>query len=312
MQRRHVPTFEEAAKLVHADRSGAWKNKKHAVQWLTALAEYAFPSLGSRRVDQIGTPDVLMVLSPIWLSKPETARRVRQRIRAVMDWAGAAGHRSGGNPVDGVEKGLPRQQDRDNHHSALEYDDVPQFLSDLRQSDAGEVARLAFEFLILTATRTRETTEAKWSEVDFKAKTWTISASRMKTARNHRVPLSPRAIEILTRAKELSAGSEYIFPGRRPEQPLSDATLLKALRRMRSDITTHGFRSTFRDWAAERTNFSREVCEQALAHIIEDKTEAAYRRGDLFEKRRELMDAWAAFATGAKGTVIHLHSGRGR
>jgi integrase len=293
---RTVPTFAEAARGTHQEHRRAWKSGKHGAQWLTTLSTYVFPVFGNRRVDEIGTPDVLNALSPIWLNKPETARRVRQRIKTVLDWAKAAGFRSGENPADGVSKGLPRQPDRKGHFGAIPYEGVPEFVARLREGNGGELARLAFEFLILTATRTSEVLNARWDEVDLDRAVWTIPAKRMKAGREHRVPLGPRAIEILKRARELSAGDEMIFPGARSGRPMSNMVFLMMLQRMGlRDVTAHGFRSAFRDWAAEATSFPREVCEMALAHAITDKTEAAYRRGDLFEKRRALMIKWNEF-----------------
>ena len=293
-----VPTFAEAARLVHAEHLPAWRNEKHAAQWIDTLERFVFPTFGDRLVNQIDTPDVLRALSPIWLTRPETARRVRQRIRTVLDWAKAAGFRFGDNPVEGVVKGLPKQLDRPKHHVALPYEDVPAFVKKLRQCNASEPAKLAFEFLILTATRTSEVLGAKWAEMDVRSATWTIPIERMnKSKREHRVPLSPRCLEILTRAKQLGGRREFVFAGQSPGQPFSDLVFLETLRRMDLHVTTHGFRSSFRDWASEQTHFSREVCEMALSHTIRDKTEAAYRRGDLFDKRRELMIAWADFAS---------------
>ena len=297
--RPKVPTFAEAARSAHTEHVAAWRNTKHAAQWISTLRRYAFPGIGARRVDQIETPDVLKVLSPIWLSKPETARRVKQRIGTVLDWAKAAGFRTGENPVNGVAKGLPKQPDRKKHHATLPYGEVRSFVLGLRASDSSEPTKLAFEFLILTAARTKEVIQARWSEV--KDGVWTLPPERMKAKREHRVPLSPRCLAILRRAKELSDGSPYVFCGHSAGRPLSNMVFLMALRRMGVDVTAHGFRSAFRDWAAERTNFTREVCEAALAHTIRDKAEAAYRRGDLFEKRRELMNAWAVFATASRG-----------
>jgi len=290
-----IPTFAEAAELVHGEHKASWKNAKHAAQWINTLKQYAFPELGLRRVDQIDTPDVLRVLGPIWLTKPETARRVRQRIGTVLDWAKAAGYRNGENPVDGVTKGLPKQNDLDVHHAALPYNEVPTFVAKLRTSEASETARLAFEFLILTACRTAEVLGATWSEVDLAQRVWTVPADRMKAGRAHRVPLTSRSIEILKRARELSPERECVFPGRSGAKPLSNMVFLMALRRMKLPITAHGFRSSFRDWAAEQTNVPREVCEMALAHFVSNKVEAAYLRGDLFERRRELMRLWAEF-----------------
>ena len=304
--KRNIPTFKEAALRVHEDHKDTWKNEKHAAQWISTLETYAFPHMGDIRVDQIGTAEVLQVLSKIWLTKPETARRVRQRIGTVMDWAKAAGHRSGDNPIDGIQKGLPKQSRKQAHHAALPYGEVNEFISELRATQCSESTKLAFEFLVLTATRTSEVQLANWAEIDFEDKAWTIPASRMKSDRKFRVPLSARCLAILKEAKALSDGSEYIFPGLRKGKPLSNNTFLKALQRMGRNVTAHGFRSTFRDWAAERTNFPREVCEMALAHSVSDKTEAAYLRGDLFEKRRQLMDTWANHVTSGKAKVVKL------
>lgn len=308
-QRVGVPTFEEAAKAVHEAHKATWKNSKHTSQWINTLTEYAFPKLGSRRVDHIETPDVLAVLSPIWLERPETARRVRQRIGAVMDWAGAAGHRTGPNPVLGVGKGLPKQPDRVAHHAALPYAEIPTFLKALRASDAAEPSRLAFEFLILTAARTGEVIGATWDEIDLKQKLWIIPASRMKAKREHRVPLADRCLEILRRAKELTGGQGYAFAGRSDGKPLSNMAFLMMLRRMQIACTVHGFRSSFRDWASERASFPSEVCEMALAHTVNNKVEAAYRRGDLLEKRRKLMASWANFVAAGTADVIPLRAG---
>lgn len=295
-ERRVIPTFSEAASIVHSEHSPSWKNAKHADQWINTLTQYAFPFIGDIPVDRIDTPDVLKALSPIWLAKPETARRLRQRIGTVLDWAKASGFRSGDSPIEGVAKGLPKQTDRDQHHEALPYSDVSKFIAALRAIEAAESIRLAFELLILTATRTSEVLEAKWSEVDVKNKIWVIPPERMKAKREHRIPLTPRCIEIFKQARKLSGESVFIFPGRSAEKPLSNMVFLMVLRRMNLKVTAHGFRSSFRDWASEQTNFPRDVCEMALAHSIKDKVEAAYRRGDLFDKRRELMAAWAGFA----------------
>ncbi len=214
--------------------------------------------------------------------------------------ADCAGFRAGENPVNGVAKGLPRQPDQRKHHATLPYAEVPPFIRALRASEAiTEPTKLAFEFLILTAARTNEVLQTRWTEM--KDGVWTVPPERMKAKREHRVPLAPKCLAIVRRAKELSDGSPYVFRGHSAGKPLSDMVFLMALRRMGVDVTAHGFRSAFRDWAAERTNFPREVCEAALAHTIRDKAEAAYRRSDLFEKRRELMNAWAVFATASRG-----------
>ena len=303
-----VLTFKEAAREVHKIHSATWKNDKHKKQWITTLENYVFPTFGSLHVDNIGTPEILSVLNPIWLTKPETARRVRQRIHTVLEWAKAAGFRSGDNPVDGILKILPKQPVSKNHHTALPYKEVPIFIKSLRSINAEGIAPLAFEFLILTATRTSEVLNATWDEINLEDKTWTIPDSRMKNKREHRIPLQPRLIEILEEARKLSEGSLYIFPNPHTGKPLSTMVFLMLLRRMKQDITAHGFRSSFRDWASERTNIPRDVCEAALAHSLRDKTEAAYKRTDLFEKRRELMNLWTKFATEEHGEVITIHA----
>jgi integrase len=290
-----VPTFEEAARSVHAQYCRAWRNAKHREQWINTLAQYAFPFFGDRPVSDVEPADVLRALSPIWLSKPETARRLRQRIKAVFDWAKGAGHRSGDNPVDGVLRALPRHQDLPQHYRAMPYADVPAFVRTLRGSAVALVTRLAFEFLILTGARTSEVLGARWSELDLDGAIWTIPAERMKARREHRVPLVPAAVEVVRQARSLSSGGEHVFEGRLAHKPMSNMVFLQTLRRLNVGVTAHGFRSGFRDWAAECTNFPREVCEMALAHTIKNKAEAAYRRGDLLDKRRGLMLAWAAY-----------------
>jgi integrase len=293
--RATVPTFAEAALSTLEHRRAGWKDKKHPSQWINTLKLYVFPVMGDKRVDEVETADVLRALSPIWLSKPETARRVRQRVSIVLDWAKAAGHRSGDNPVEGVGRGLPRQSEKRGHFAAIPYVDVPAFVKKLGDIPTSEYARLGFEFLILTAARTSEVLNARWTEVDLDRSVWTVPAARMKAGREHRVPLAPRALILLRTAREINDGSELIFPGRNVDEPMSNMIFLMVLRRLRAPFTAHGFRSAFRDWASECTNFPREVCEMALAHSIKDKTEAAYRRGDLFSKRAELMTAWSGY-----------------
>jgi integrase len=293
--RQIIPTFEEAAQRVHEARAGSWRNDKHKAQWINTLRDYAFPKLGPKRIDLIDTADILLILTPIWLTKPETARRLRQRLSTVMDWAKAAGFRSGDNPVDGVTKGLPRQNGRSDHHQAIPYPEMPAFLERLRDLEMFPIASLAFEFLILTACRTNEVLRACWQEIDLGKAIWDIPATRMKGKRRHTVPLSQRCLDILHEAKVLAGMSELVFPGRNPRKPLSNMVFLMTMRRMQLSAVPHGFRSSFRDWASEQTNFPNEVSEMALAPAIRDKTEAAYRRGDLLEKRRQLMQAWQAF-----------------
>lgn len=293
--KKAYPTFKVAAETVHEEHKAAWKNGKHVQQWINTLTQYAFPVIGDMRIDRLDTPDILRVLAPIWLTKPETARRVRQRLSTVFDWAKAAGYRVGDNPVEGVARGLPKQSGRDTHHEAMPFAEVPAFIKAMRATNSSLTAKLAFEFLILTATRTSETLLARKPEIDLAAKLWTIPAERMKAKRIHRVPLSDRCIEILNEAIAISGNSKYLFPGRNEEKPLSNMVFLEILRRMEIKVTAHGFRSSFRDWASETTGFPREIAEMALAHTIENKVEAAYRRGDLLQKRRDLMEAWARF-----------------
>ena len=306
-ERRTVPTFQEAATQFHATLAPSFKNEKHRKQWLSSLAR-VLAAFGAKQVDAITSADILPAVSSQWLSKPETSRRVLQRVRATFEWCKAHGYCSGDNPTQGLVKVLPKQRDEQRHHAALPYPHVPAFVRAIREADAGESVRLAFEFLILTATRTNEVLRATWAEID-DARTWTIPGARMKAGANHRVPLAPRAEAILKRAKALSAGSPYLFPGRVPTQPLSNMAFLMLLRRLgRTDITSHGFRSSFRDWAAERTNVPRAVCEAALAHTLKDRTEAAYHRTDLFERRRELMTRWASFVTAKAADVISMRA----
>jgi integrase len=307
--KRTVPTFREAAKTVHASHAAAFRNVKHKAQWLASLAADVFPVFGDRPVNAIESSDVLKALAPIWITKPETARRLKQRIRVVLDWAKASGYRSGDNPVDGVAQVLPRMRQAPVHHAALPYVQVPAFLVAMRDTNAADVTKLALEFLILTATRTSEVLGARWTEIDREAKLWTIPPERIKAGREHRVPLSPRCLELLERAQALADGGAYVFPGRSPKTPLSGMVFLMLLRRMqRTDITAHGFRSSFRDWAAERSSTPRAVVEAVLAHVVTSKAEAAYFRSDLFELRRTLMDSWARFATATPGKVLEMQA----
>ncbi len=308
---RVVPTFENAARTCHAEHKDSWKNGKHADQWLTTLETYAFPMIGTMTVDKIGTPEVRDVLLPIWLEKPETARRVRQRIGTVLDWAATKSFREGENPVRSVTKGLPKQKDSGEHFAALPYDDVPAFLAKLRATDqTGPVVKLAMEFLILTAVRSGEMRGAVWREIDFATKLWTIPAERMKAGKPHVVPLAPRAVELLEEARKLARKPDdpdaLVFEGSKPGKPMSDMTLTMVLRRMKVEATAHGFRSAFRDWTAETTNTPSDVAEMALAHTIKNKVEAAYRRGDLLEKRRVLMELWADFCQRATADVVPI------
>ena len=289
-----VPTFRDAAKQVHAEHKAAWKSGKHQTQWIATLEAYVFPALGDRLVAEIEGPAIRDVLSPIWLTKPETARRVRQRIGAVLDWAYAKGFRSSEAPMRSLARGLPRQPKKQGHFAALPFADVPAFLTSLRAR--ATVGRLALEFLILTAARSGEVRGCGWSEIDPKARLWTIPGERMKAGKMHVVPLSGAALDVLERAQLLrSPVSDLVFPGQNPKRTISDMTLLKVLRDRNAGVTVHGFRSAFRDWVAEETAYPGEVAEAALAHAIPNKVEAAYRRTDFLEKRKALMADWAAF-----------------
>lgn len=289
-------TFDQASEAYIAAHSGGWRNPKHRSQWTNTLQTYASPVIGGISVQSVDTDLVLKVLEPIWQSKTETASRVRGRIEAILDWAKARGMRTGENPArwrGHLQNLLPKrsrvQQVR--HHPALPYTEIPDFLALVTQRE--DIASSALVFSVLTAARTGEVLGARWDEIDMKAAVWTVPASRMKGAREHRVPLSSEALAVLSKlARERI--NEFVFPGLKRGRPLSNMSLLMLLRNLkRSDITVHGFRSTFRDWAAERTNFPREIAEAALAHAVKDKVEAAYQRGDLLEKRREVMSAWA-------------------
>ena len=291
-----VPTFRDAAKQVHAEHKAAWKNGKHQAQWIATLETYVFPTLGDRLVADIEGPAIRDVLSPIWLTKPETARRVRQRIGAVLDWAYAKGLRSSEAPMRSLARGLPRQPKKQGHFAALPFADIPAFLTSLRAR--ATVGRLALEFLILTAARSGEVRGCGWSEIDPKARLWTIPGERMKAGKMHVVPLSGAALDVLERAQLLrSPVSDLVFPGQNPKRTISDMTLLKVLRDRNAGVTVHGFRSAFRDWVAEETDCPGEVAEAALAHAIPNKVEAAYRRTDFLEKRKVLMADWAAFCS---------------
>jgi len=295
-------TFKACAEAYIAAHHDGWRNAKHAAQWTATLEAYAYSVFGDLPVGEIDVSHVMRTLEPIWKDKTETASRLRGRIEAILDWARVRGYRSGDNPArwrGQLANLLPArskvQQVR--HHPALPYSDIGSFMKTLRIQE-GEAAR-ALEFLILTAARTGEVIGATWEEIDLAAATWVIPASRIKAGRDHRVPLSPPALKLLNDQAKVQQ-SPWIFAGGKQGKPLSSNAMLALLRRMqRTDLTAHGFRSTFRDWAAERTNYPREIAEAALAHRIPDATERAYRRGDLFEKRTRLMAEWARYC----GTV---------
>ena len=300
-----IPTFGEMADDVRETLAAGFRNEKHKAQWKSTLETYAAPLRG-KPVDTIATDDVLSVLKPIWTTKAETASRVRGRIEKVLDAAKAKGFRSGENPArwrGHLDHLLPRPSKLSRgHHAAMPYEEVADFIARLRTREAA--AALALELCILTAARSGEILGMRWSEIDLEKKVWVVPASRMKAGREHRVPLSGRAVTVLRELETVKSG-EFVFPGQARNKPLSNMAMEMMLRRMNiHNATVHGFRSSFRDWAGNVSNFPRELIETALAHVIGDKAEQAYRRSDALEKRRKLMDAWAAYCTSPKAKVI--------
>jgi integrase len=312
-QDRTIPTFGAFADDYIRSHRPKFRNEKHAAQWEMTLGDAYCKAIRAMPVDRIDTEAVLKVLQPVWTSVPETASRLRGRIENVLDAAKARGYRSGENPATwrGHLKSLlpARQRLTRGHHAALPYDDLPAFMAALRSRKS--LAALALELAILTASRSGEVLNAQWSEFDLGKAIWTIPATRMKAGHEHRIPLVPRAVAILRKLPR-QRQNPHVFPGNRRGQPLSGMAMAMQLRRMKKgDITVHGFRSTFRDWASEQTSFPHETCEHALAHRISDKAEAAYRRGDQFDKRRKLMEAWAAFCEPrASAKVVRLKTTR--
>jgi integrase len=314
-------TFKECARRYIAAHQPTWRNPKHAAQWGSTLETYVYPELGGLAVQAVDVGLVLKAIEPIWATKPETASRVRGRIESILDWATARGYRAGENPArwrGHLDKLLPapskakraarQAKGRSEHLAALSYAEIGAFMAGLR-GEEGSAAR-ALEFAILTAARTGEVIGARWAEIAAAEGLWTIPAERMKGGREHRVPLSAAALAIVEKMAAIRSG-DFVFPGGKEGRPLSDMALLMLLRRMhRDDLTIHGFRSSFRDWAAERTGFPAEVAEMALAHAVGDKVEAAYRRSDLFQKRRQLADAWAKFCTAPApvGNIVAIRS----
>ncbi len=299
-------TFKQCAESYIASHSAGWRNERHKYQWPATLSAYAYPIIGALPVQAVDTTLVLKVLEPIWTAKPETAGRVRQRLENILDFAKVRGYRDGENPArwrGHLDKLLPPRSKvrKVEHLAALPYAELPAFLANLRTREA--IAARGLEFLILTAARTGEVIGARWNEIDLLDKAWTVPASRMKAHREHRVPLTSRALAILseTRAARYGdAADAFVFPGPKAGKPLSNMAFLMLMRRMGyGDLTAHGFRATFKTWASERTSYRNEIVEAALAHVIGDKVEQAYRRTDMFEKRRRLMLQWAIFCTTA-------------
>jgi integrase len=307
-------TFREAAHRYFDQHERKWTSNSHRLQFLASLESHAFDHIGSMDVASIALPDILRCLEPIWNDKTVTADRVRNRIEQVLGWCTTRGHRTGDNPArwrGHLSTVLPavRQIAPKVHHAAVPYPALPAFMSDLRQRDNEGIAPLALQFMILNASRTNEVLGAKWDEVDFATATWTVPAVRMKSRREHRVPLSPAAIDVLRKAPR-EAGNEYVFIGPQPGGRLGGMALSRFMKRMGYTETVHGLRASFRTWSAAETAFPREVCERALAHVIGDQSERAYERGDSFNKRRKLMDAWSKFvatpAAARTGDVIGI------
>ena len=292
-----TPTFEEAAAKVLEQKRSGWRNPKHANDWPTSLRLYAFPRIGEKLVSEVTSAEVLQILAPIWHDKPETARRVRQRISAVMKWAVAMQLRPDNPAGDELGQALGRQQAVVRHMPALPHTEVAGAIETVCGSQAWVGTKLAFQFLVLTAARSGEVRLATWNEMDLDAAVWTVPGTRMKAKRDHRVPLCRRAVGLLCEARTLDDTAGLVFPSRRG-RTLSDMTLSKLLKDQGIAAVPHGFRSSFRDWASERTTHPREVIEAALAHVVKNQTEAAYARSDLFERRRVLMNDWMNYLEG--------------
>jgi integrase len=294
-----ILTFEETAKRVHKLSEPTWRNAKHGQQWINTLTAYAFPTIGSKRIDTVTNADVLAVLMPIWTVSEETARRVKQRIGTVMKHAMAEGWRTD-NPAEAITKALPRH-DRSKvvHRLALPCRAVSHAIATVKASNATQATKLAFEFMVLTATRPSESLKARWSEFNIDAGLWTIPAARMKAKKEHCVPLSKRCLAIMGEARILrQAESDLVFPGTKKDRPLSENTLSKLMKQLNIAAVPHGFRSSFRDWAGDETTHAREVIEFCLAHVTKDKSEAAYARSSLLAKRSKVMSDWSAYLEG--------------
>ncbi len=307
--RAGMVTFGQVADELFESLSPSWRNAKHRYQWERALENHC-KLLRDKPVSEISTEDVLGVLKPLWATTPVTAARTRDRIERVLDAAKAKGHRTGENPArwkGNLKDLLPKRRHVVAHHKAMPYGDVPAFMAKLRASEG--VGCSALEFAILTAARPGEVLGARWPEIDLETKVWTVPGARMKGGREHRVPLSPRCVTILRHMSKARI-SDYVFPGERADRPVASNTLRVISRRLGADATVHGFRSTFREWCGDRTPFPREVAEACLSHLVGDAVERAYRRGNAFEKRAQLMQAWANFAELKAGKVIALRRGR--
>ena len=305
-------TFAYCAQKVHELNKPTWKNEKLALQWYSSLENHVLPKIGKLPISQITSSDILNVLSPIWNTRTDTARKLKQRIRLIIKWARAKGFFQGDDPVELAEQALPRKKRSDNHHKSLSYKDVPDLIVKIKESKISLPTQLAIQFTILSACRTSEVLRASWDEIDMQNLIWTIPAKRMKTGKIHEVPISSGMKDILKDAKDKIGSPDYIFSSDQSGKELSNNTLRLAVqKRLGVDTSIHGMRSSFKDWASETTNFANEVSEMALAHVIPNKTEAAYRRGNLMDKRRHLMQMWSDFINNNQSKVIHAFSQKG-
>ncbi|MDB3914742.1 integrase arm-type DNA-binding domain-containing protein [Alphaproteobacteria bacterium] len=305
-------TFIFCAQKVHELNRPTWKNEKFALQWYSSLENHVFPKIGNIPVSQITSSDILGVLSPIWNNKSDTARKLKQRIRLVFKWARAKGYFQGDDPVELAEQALPKKKRSDNHHKSLPYNEIPDLIVKIKKSKISLPTQLAIQFTIQSACRTSEVLKASWNEIDMNSLTWTIPANRMKTDKVHEVPISSGMLDILNEAKEKINSDDLIFSSDQSGNALSNNTLRLAVqKRLGIDTTIHGMRSSFKDWASETTNFANEVSEMALAHVIPNKTEAAYRRGNLMDKRRHLMQMWSDHVNNNQDKIIHAFPQKG-
>ena len=301
-------TLIYCTKKVHEINLPTWKNQKFAKQWLSSLEHHVFPTIGKLPISQVTSADILRVLTPIWNTKGDTAKKIKQRLRMIIKWARAQGYFQGDDPVELAEQALPKQLKSDDHHKSLEFEKLPEMISNLRKSKISLPTKLALEFTILSACRTSEVLNAKWEEIDLTKLIWSIPSERMKGGKVHQVPLTDRMTVILNDCKKLKTNNDLLFPSEINGEALSNNTMRLALKkRLKIDATVHGMRSSFKDWASETTNFANEVSEMALAHTISNKTELAYRRRTLIEKRRHLMQKWSDYLNNKEGEVIELY-----
>ena len=301
-------TLIYCTKKVHEINLPTWKNEKFAKQWLSSLEHHVFPTIGKIPISQVTSSDILRVLTPIWNTKGDTAKKIKQRLRMIIKWARAQGYFQGDDPVELAEQALPKQLKSDDHHKSLEFEKLPEMITNLRKSKISLPTKLALEFTILSACRTSEVLNAKWEEIDLTKLIWSIPSERMKGGKVHQVPLTDRMTVILNDCKKLKTNNDLLFPSEINGEALSNNTMRLALKkRLKVDATVHGMRSSFKDWASETTNFANEVSEMALAHTISNKTELAYRRRTLIEKRRHLMQKWSDYLNNKEGEVIELY-----